>query len=69
MSPTATHSSTRRAYRREIRDAQAMGVAPEQIGLVVDAFRGEHPDPDDFHVALMQYVPAITYLEDGGKPS
>jgi hypothetical protein len=55
--------TARRAYRDAMREALSLGVPPADVALVVDRFRGENPEPDDFRSALMQYVPLATFGE------
>jgi hypothetical protein len=53
--------AARRSYRRELRDAVQLGVPKATVAMVVDRFRGENPDPDDLHAALMAYVPVLAF--------
>jgi len=69
LTPAVTESrdSARRAYRNEMRWARKIGVSEPNIARVVCAFRGEHPDPDEFRAALEQYVPAGALSDPGDE--
>lgn len=54
--PARPVSARGREYRRAILEARDLGVSDKKIAMVVDAFRGERADPDDFRAALRSYV-------------
>jgi hypothetical protein len=62
--PTPESAQRRAGYRNEYREALRLGVAPADIAVVVEAFRGENPDIDEVHRALMSYVPLATFHDD-----